>query len=69
MDVSTMDLTEKLMYVTVQIRCLKGDGSFSYGTGFIYVFQGRDYPSRVGDQQTCCCGYYKNLDTDTVCSF
>lgn len=33
-----MDLTEKLLYVTVQVRCDLDNGVLSRGTGFIFTF-------------------------------
>ena len=33
-----MDLTEKLMYITVQVRCELTDGGLSRGSGFIFTY-------------------------------
>ena len=33
-----MDLTEKLMYITVQVRCELNDGGLSRGSGFIFTY-------------------------------
>ena len=33
-----MDLTEKLMYITVQVRCELEGGGLSWGTGFIFTY-------------------------------
>lgn len=41
-----MDLTEKLMYITVQVRCELTDGGLSRGSGFIFTYsKGTDIPT------------------------
>lgn len=51
-----MDLTEKLMYVTVQVRCELDSGGLSRGTGFIFTYSKgtRALPVLVTNKHVVC---------------
>ncbi|MFR2030304.1 MAG: hypothetical protein ACLS3M_02085 [Collinsella sp.] len=51
-----VDLAEKLMYVTVQVRCELEGGGLSQGTGFIFTYSkgNRSLPVLITNKHVVC---------------